>query len=217
VKLLDLSQPVYDGCPNCPVHPLVSAKVTAQHPADGWHMEQLSLTSHTGSHIDAPLHKVEDGRTIDSFPLETFTGKAVVADLRDAVADQAIDSSLLQSRLPDLAEDYIVLLATGWGQKRAPSDEWHYHSPYLAPDGAEWLVQRKARAVGIDHYSIAGSRDPDNSRTHEILLRAGLWIVEELLLPNALFGLPQPFEFWALPINFKGFSGSFCRPVIVIP
>jgi kynurenine formamidase len=180
-------------------------------------MEQLSLASHTGSHIDAPLHKIACGKSISDFPIESFVVRAVIADLRDSAPDLAIDADLLASRISGSPEDAIVLLATGWGDRRAASDEWHFHSPYLAPSGAEWIVQHKARAVGIDHYSIGGSRDPENSRTHEILLGAGLWVLEDLRFPDEAFGASLPMQLWALPINFAGFSGAFCRPVLVIP
>ncbi len=208
---------MFDGCPNCPVHPRVSAKLTTRHESDGWHMEHLSLASHTGSHIDAPLHKIAGGKSISDFPLESFVTKALIADLRDAAPDQRIGADLLASRVEGSPEDAIVLLATGWGNRRAANDEWHFHSPYLAPSGAEWIVQNKARAVGIDHYSIGGSRDPDNSRTHEILLGAGLWILEDLHFPDEVFAAQQPLQLWALPINLRGFSGAFCRPVLVLP
>jgi kynurenine formamidase len=199
------------------VHPRVTTEITARHESDGWQMEQLSLASHTGSHIDAPLHKIAGGKSISDFPIESFVGRAVIADLRDSAPDFAINGNLLASRILGSPEEAIVLLATGWGKRRAANDEWHFHSPYLAPDGAEWIVQNKARAVGIDHYSIGCSRDPDNSRTHEILLGAGLWVLEDLHFPDEIFAARQPLQLWALPINFAGFSGAFCRPVIALP
>lgn len=215
MRLIDLSQPVTDGGPNCPVHPPVSAKVVATHAKDNWHMEVITLATHTGSHLDAPLHKIAGGKSIDQIPLESFAGEAVLADLRDSSPERAIGADLLASRLSGELADRIILLATGWGDRRAATGEWHYHSPYLAPDGAQWLVDRKVRAVGIDHYSIGGSRDPDNTRTHEILLGSGLWVVEDLRFPSEVFTLGGRFAFQALPINFPGHSGAFCRPVIL--
>ncbi len=218
MKLIDLSQPLYHDCPNCPAHPPVKSEIIADHPKDGWRVELLTLASHTGSHVDAPYHKLAGGANLDQIPLEKFAGPAVLADFRDARPDQPLTSTILSQRLRDRPlEDHIVLLATGWGNKRAKSDEWLYHPPYLSPDGAEWFVEQKIRAVGIDHYSIAGSRDPMNSLTHEVLLKAGVWIVEELFFPEEVFALPQPFQFWSLPINLKGHTGAFCRPVIVLP
>lgn len=216
MKLIDLSQPLFDNCPNCPVHPPVRSQVIADHPQDGWRMELLTLASHTGSHVDAPVHKLAGAPDLDRLPLESFAGKAVIGDLRDAKVDQPLTSSMLSRKLRVELADRIVLLATGWGDKRSKSEEWLYHSPYVSPDGAEWLVEQKIRAVGIDHYSIGGARAEQNSRTHEILLQAGIWIVEELFFPPEAFSLPQPVQFWCLPINLRGHSGAFCRPVIAV-
>ena len=216
MRLIDLSQPLYHDAPNCPVHPPVKSEIIADHPKDGWRVELLTLASHTGSHVDAPFHKLADGANLDQIPLERFTGQAVIADFRGVAPDELLTANKLASKLSLPLADRIVLLATGWGNKRARTDEWLHHPPCLSPDGAEWLVAQKIRAVGIDHYSIAGLRDPLNSQTHTILLKAGLWIVEELSFPVEIFKIPQPFEFMSLPINFRGFTGAFCRPVAVI-
>ncbi len=216
MKLIDLSQPIYDGAPNCPAHPPVKSEIIADHPKHGWRVELLTMSSHTGSHVDAPYHKLAGGASLDEIPLERFTGLAVIADFRDAQADQPLTASLLSGRLALPLVDRIVLLATHWGRKRAKTDEWLHHPPYLSPEGAQWLVEQKIRAVGIDHYSIAGARDPMNSLSHSILLAANLWIVEELSFPDEVFALPQPFEFMSLPINLKGHTGAYCRPVAIL-
>ena len=216
MKLIDLSQPLFADCPNCPGDPRVESRLILTHERDGWHLEKLSLASHTASHVDAPLHKIPGGKAIDEIPLDRFVGEALIADLRDCGELAPIDGKLLSSRLSHEIGGRIVLLATGWGQKRSADEQWLRRSPYLAPDGAQWLVERGARAVGIDHYSIGGSRDPDNSQTHEILLGAGLWVVEDLRFGTQVFGLAQPVEFWCLPLNLKGHSGAPCRPVIVV-
>ncbi|HXG49208.1 MAG TPA: cyclase family protein [Methylomirabilota bacterium] len=218
MRLIDLSQPLYDGAPNCPAHPPVRAEIIADHPKHGWRVELLTLASHTGSHVDAPSHKLADGPNLDQMPLETFVGEAIIADLRGAHPDQPFTSTTLSRvlRHAPVIEDKIILIATGWGDKRAQTDEWLRHSPYLSPDAAEWCVEQKVRAVGIDHYSIGGCREPQNSMTHEILLKAGIWIVEDLRYPPDVFALPQPLKFWSLPVHFRGFTGSFCRPVVVV-
>ena len=145
--------------------------------------------------------------------LEGFVGPARIADLRQIPADTAIGPALLAPKLEGVTQGDIVLLATGWGDKRTKSEEWLRHSPFLAPEGARWLLEQRVRGVGIDHYSIGGS-GPLNAETHTLLLGAGLWVVEELKFPAELFSLPQPLKFWALPMNWPGCSGAFCRPVI---
>jgi kynurenine formamidase len=166
--------------------------------------------------VDAPLHKVAGGASLDDIPLELFAGPARIADLRGIRPSSPISAEMLRAKLPGELADQIVLLATGWGDKRAKTDEWLYRSPYLDPDGATWLVERKVRGVGIDHYSIGGIKDPVNPRTHTVLLEAGVWIVEELRFPPEAFAVPAPFTFMALPVNLQGHTGAFCRPVILL-
>lgn len=215
MRLIDLSQPLFDHAPNCPVHPPVSFRRTADHPADGWRMEEIAMATHTGSHLDAPLHKIAGGKSISDLPLETFVGPAHIVDLRGLAADAPITGAMLAAKLPGTIAGEIVLLATGWGDRRAKTDEWLYRSPFVDPSGARWLVERGVRGVGIDHYSIGGS-GALNAETHTILLGSGLWVVEELKFPEEVFALPAPLKFWALPLNWPGCSGAFCRPVVEV-
>ena len=217
MRLIDLSQPIFHECPNCPVHPAVKVEYGATHAkGDGWQLELLSLASHTGSHVDAPLHKIAGGASLDEVPLQRFVGPAVIADLRGITPSTPITGEMLAAKLKHPLRDMIVLLNTGWGERRERNELWHKKSPYLSPQGAQWLVSQKINGVGIDHYSIGGSSDPDNSRTHEILLGAGVWVVEELRFTAEAMAAKQPAKFWALPINMRGFSGTFCRPVLEV-
>lgn len=216
MKLIDLSQPIFDGCPNCPADPPVQSRLICDPRKDGWRVEQLRLTAHTGSHLDAPSHKVPDGAHIDQLPLDRFVGQAVVADLRDCRAGMPFTSTWLARKLRTELKDRIVLLITGWGAKRAKSEEWLHGAPYVSPDGAEWLVEQELRGVAIDAWSIGGECEPQNSLTHEAILSAGIWILEDIRFPDELWSAPQPFEFWCLPINLREHSGAFCRPVAVL-
>jgi arylformamidase len=213
MRLIDLSQPLFDDAPNCPVHPPVSFRRTVDHPEHGWRLEEVTMATHTGSHVDAPLHKIAGGRSISELPLEAFVGAARIADLRGLPDDTPITAAMLVPKLKGVTQRDIVLLATGWGEKRAKTDEWLQRSPFLHPDGARWLVERGVRGVGIDHFSIGGM-GPLNAETHTLLLEAGIWVVEDLRFPAEVFSLRQPLKFWTLPMNWPGCSGAFCRPVI---
>ena len=117
MKLIDLSQPIFADCPNCPADPPVQSRLICDPKKDGWRVEQLTLTSHTGSHIDAPSHKIPKGAHLDKLPLDSFVGKAVLADLRDCRPGMPFTSTWLSRKLRTELEDRIVLLATGWGAK----------------------------------------------------------------------------------------------------
>jgi kynurenine formamidase len=210
MRIIDMSQPLFDGCPNCPEHPPVKSEIVVDHADGGWRLEKLTCANHTASHVDAPLHKIAGGKSLDDIPLNRWVGPAHLIDLRPCRPDQRFGPDDLAPRLSGDLRDRIVLLCTGWGERRARSDEWLNHAPMLGPDGARWLVERGVRGVGIDYYSIG------DATVHEILLGGGAWIVEELSFPDELWRLPQPVEFWSLPINFKGHTGAFCRPVAVV-
>jgi arylformamidase len=218
-RLIDLSQPVFDDCPRCPADPPIRSAVSSDHPKDGWRVESLSLTPHTGSHVDAPLHRLAGGPAIDDFPVDRFVGQVHILDYRDSRPRRPFTSSMLSRSLREwpCLRDKIILFATGWGEKRAKTAEWEQMSPFLSPDGAAWLVGQDIRGVGIDHFSIGGAVEPSNTLTHQRLLQANVWIVEDLRFPPEAYGLPQPITFWCLPIHLKGHSGAFCRPVLVVP
>lgn len=220
LKLIDLSQPVYPDCPSGPTDPPVQSRLVVAHEKEGWQVEQLTLTTHTGSHLEAPLHKIAGAPAIDDFPLERYMGSALVVDLRDCRAGQPFTSSMLSRKLrheTDLG-DLIILLATGWGLKRGQAKGGDAEpAAFLAPDGADWLLEQEVRGVGMDVLSIGGFREPSNSLTHQKLLEANIWILEDLRFPEEVFNLPQPVQFWALPMNLRKTSGAFCRPVIAVP
>jgi len=216
VKIVDLSQPIFDGGPNCPAHPGVKSEVTSSHETANWCWETLTLASHTGSHLDAPLHKIPGGKPIDALPLESFTGLAYIANLRPIQPRGWITPELLIAALPDpLPADSIVLMSTGWGDIRERSDIWLYGSPRLHPDSAFWLAEQQIRGLGVDHWGIGGWDKENDALVHTMLLSHGIWIVEELNLSVNICDLPQPVNFMALPINLKGHSGAWCRPVIL--
>ena len=217
MRLIDLSQPISDAGPNCPAHPPIRSENTSDHVRGEWHWETLTLASHTGSHLDAPLHKIAGGAAIDALPLESFVGPAYIADLRPLEPCAPITPKRLSAALPsDLPPDSIVLMATGWGDIRERSDIWLYQSPKLTPLAAQWLADRRIRGLGIDHWGIGGWDAANDAAVHTILLSRGIWIVEELRFPPDVYALPRPQTFMALPINLQGHSGAWCRPVFLI-
>lgn len=217
MRLIDLSQPIQPDGPNCPAHPPIRYNLKLQHPKDRWQLEVFSFAAHTGSHIDAPLHRLAGAASIDALPLEHFLGPAYIANLRPLQPQELISPEKIAAALPHpLPPSSIVLMATGWGDIRGRNERWLYQSPKLTPAAAEWLVAQKIRGLGIDHWGIGGW-DPENDEAvHAILLGAGVWILEELRLPPEICSLPMPQTLLALPIHLEGASGAWCRPVLLV-
>ncbi|MCC5022384.1 MAG: cyclase family protein [Candidatus Synoicihabitans palmerolidicus] len=219
MRLIDVSQTLEHNSPGAPFYPRPRFKLPRNKAAtEGWNAEMLTLPSHCGTHLDMPNHKLAQWKSSSEFPLEVFVGSAHVLYFRDAAPRTQITASMLKEKLPNLARNRIVLIATGWAQKRGHNDVWYYDVPYLTPDAAGFLADHHITGVGIDHWTIGGSEDPLMSLTHTILMAGNCWIVENLKFGLDAFDLPQPVEFWALPIKLsKQVSGCFCRAVIRIP
>jgi len=180
MRLIDLSQPLYDNAPRLPGarrRCRFAARQTVPRMAGGWRRSPwrpapaVTLMRRCREIAGGKDHL----RSARRRRLSARRGSSTFAGLPRRLR------SLLRcspAKLPGPIAGEIVLLATsGWGERRAKTDKWLYRSPFVDPSGARWLVERGVRGVGIDHYSIGGS-GALNAETHTILLGSGLWVVE---------------------------------------
>jgi arylformamidase len=182
----------------------VVVEKTATH-AGGDHSEvtRLSMSAHTGTHMDAPLHFLAEGAPIGAFPLDLGVGSARV--LRIEASAQAIGPEHLGPA--DLAGVERLLLKT------RNSDRLGYDQPFgedyahLTSEAAERIAESGVRLVGIDYLSI-GAPGEDGERAHRTLLGAGLWIVEGLALERVE---PGWYEMMCLPLSIQDADGAPAR------
>ena len=213
-RVIDISQPLYDHCPGNPVFPAAEVLQEMQEEDVGWNAERLNFFTHIGTHIDSPRHRWKRGAPVDTMPADALIGPATAIDLFDKSADEGIIAADLEPYEGSLEK--IVLLCTGWGAKRSNTDEYLYHSPWLSAEGARWLVERGVTGVGIDHFSIGGA-NPDNvTAPHDILFEAGVWILEDLLLPREILKM-QNLHVIALGVLLREGSGAPARALAVEP
>ena len=207
-RIIDITQPLFHNCPGNPAFPPMEV-LHEMHAEDcGWNTERLNFFTHVGTHMDSPWHRKNGCRTIDTMPPDTFIGPGTAVDLYDKKPDEGIMVSDLEAYADDLKP--IVLLCTGWGEKRSNSDEYLYHSPWLSPEGAAWLIEHGVRGVGIDHFSIGGASPDHVAEPHAVLFDAGVWILEDLILPTEVLSL-RDLQVMALPLLLQGGSGSPAR------
>jgi kynurenine formamidase len=180
----------------------------------GVNKEIVEITTHTGTHVDAPFHFFEDGRTIDEVPLESYVGPAVVLDLREKEAGSAIERQDLERSAGELAAGDIALLNTGGGYRRANTKAFLTEYVYLSGGGAQYLIDRGVKGVGIDAVSMGGYNDPNKSDPpHRILLGSGAFIVEELYFPEEVMDGRKRL-FVAAPVKLRGCSGAWTRAAL---
>jgi kynurenine formamidase len=212
-QIIDLSQPLYHNCPSITFHSPPEIRLLQNAAENGWTLEEIKMTTHQGTHMDAPYHLDGYTQTIDQIPIDQMIGRGVFVDLRDHPAGSPIKIRDLESYSSQIIPGSIVLLVTGWGRKRFWTSEWLFNSVWLASDASEWLAQRQVRGVGIDHVSIGGM-GTENEETHRKLLKSGIWIIEDMYYPDSVFEHKEWFIF-AFPLPLQGTSGSPCRVIAI--
>ena len=171
---------------------------------EGANESKLDIYVHTGSHVDAPYHVLQDGKTIEKISLDKFMGKAVVLDFTK-VKDSITKNHLKNSKLK-IQKNEIVLLKT----KNKLEKSFNPNFTYLGKTGAEYLASKKVKAVGIDNLGI--ERSQPNHETHKILLSKGIVIFEGLDLSNVKEG---KYFFHGLPLKIRKGDASPVRAVLV--
>jgi arylformamidase len=207
VKLIDVTVPIDDAMTVYRGNPPVRIRPAMTLARDGVNVSAVCLGSHTGTHVDAPSHFIKGGKGIDRVDLSRFVGPTWVADLRRVKGGiSAID--LAKARIPRGSRR--VLLRTSNSVLWHPARAFRTDFVYLAPDGADWLVERGVQLVGIDYLSIEGygvRRAP----THKRLLGAGVPILEGL----DLFKIrPGRWQMAAFPLRIENGDAGLTRAVL---
>ncbi len=174
---------------------------------DGARESALWLTSHSGTHVDAPAHMLKEGKTIDRLALESFSGHCVVLDL--TMAAENITRELLQEHADLIKEGDIVLCKTV-NSYLEPTAPFNPHFVYIESTGAEYLVEKKVKAVGIDYLGI--ERNQPDHLTHHELMSNGVVIIEGMRLAHVR---PGRYILICLPLNVIGLDGAPARAVLL--
>jgi arylformamidase len=203
--LIDITVPIrdrmvtYEGDPSVSVRQRLS--IAGGDPAN---VSQLTLGSHTGTHIDAPVHFLEGAPTLDEVPLAVLVGPAAVVETE---TPDRIDAGDCERLVPAGAERVIFKTRNSvlWSRSDFARD-------YVALDvtAARWLVDRGVRLVGIDYLSIEAFGAAGHP-VHKTLLGAGVVVLEGLNLSAARSGR---YELICLPLRLAGGDGAPCRALL---
>lgn len=208
MKIHDLTVTIRNGMPVWPGHPAVELE-RINDMASGAHsnVSRLSLAVHTGTHVDAPVHFLVDGSGVESLSLDVLVGPALVIELPDSVS--VVTAEQLQAaKIPMGIKRILLKTRNSAGWKTATEFNTAYVG--LAADGAEYLVERGIRLVGMDYLSIAPYKQ--SRPTHETLLNAGVVILEGLDLSGIA---PGHYTLVCLPMKLGGSDGAPARVVLL--
>jgi arylformamidase len=188
--------PIYDGNPGVSIE--LAQSLERGDPAN---VSRLELGAHTGTHVDAPRHFIADGAGADELPLEPFVGPCVVADATASAG--AIDAALIASLdLPSGSER--VLLKTP-NSRLWERDSFTRDFARLNGSGANALIERGVRLVGIDYLSVG------DAEAHLALLGNGVCVVEGLDLRAVE---PGRYYVACLPLKISGCDGAPARALL---
>jgi arylformamidase len=189
MKIIDLSVPIDEDMPVYPGDPATKIEPAGVLAKDGYNDHYVSVGTHVGTHIDAPLHMIENGKNLDQMPIDQFVGRGVYVK----VDDRKFDLSKVQSA--GIRANDIVLFHTGF------SDIYHqpeyFDHPVIPGEIAQYLVDKKVKMVGVD----MASPDEEPFKIHKILLGSGILIIENLTNLAELAG--KEFTVYALPIKLQ--------------
>ena len=168
-------------------------------------LSQISTTAHVGTHMDAPRHYLPGAAGMETMPIAAAVGPARVIEIADPEVIRA--SELEPYRL---AKGERVLFKTRNSERCWKTDHFQKKYIYIEPQTAHYLAERGVQTVGVDYLSVGGF-ESGGPETHRILLQAGIWIIEGLVLQNVE---PGEYELVCLPLKIIGGDGAPARAVL---
>ena len=208
MRTYDITLTITPDLPTWPGDPGIEIKrVEKIEDGSNANVTRLDMGVHTGTHVDAPYHFLQDGVTVDQLNLSLLTGRAYVLHLPDV--DEITAAVLEEAQIPPRTRRVLF--------KTRNSDLWaegetEFQTDFvgLSEDGAEYLVRRGVKLVGMDYLSIAPFKK--SRPTHERLLEAGVVVVEGLNLTEVEQGR---YTIYCLPLKIANSDGAPARAILI--
>ncbi len=194
--------PIWPGDP-----PYIRERIHKLENGDNTNTSRLEMGVHTGTHVDAPYHFLPDGKGADQLSLKILTGRVYVLHLPDV---KLITAEVLKKvEIPPRTRR--ILIKTNNSEFWAKNvSAFQKDFAALTADGADYLVQRGVRLIGVDYLSVAPYKE--SKATHEILLKAGVIIIEGLNLYDVDQGR---YMLYCLPLKLQGSDGAPARTILI--
>jgi kynurenine formamidase len=208
-QLIDLSHTIehglitYKGLPAPIICDFLSREQSRQHYAPGTEFQigKIEMVANTGTYLDSPFHRYEDGKDLSQLELTSLADLDVVVVRAKGEEQRVIDKSAFDGLE---MRGKAILIHTGW-DAHWRTDQYFEGHPFLTRAAAQFLADEGTVLVGIDSYNIDDTADLSRP-AHSILLGAGIPIVEHMC---KLDQLPDTgFKFFAVPVKVKG-MGTF--------
>lgn len=203
---IDVSVALRGGMVHWPGNPPVRIeRMLDMERGDTANVSTISLGSHTGTHMDAPLHFVRGGDGMDRMPLDATIGRARVIEIRDPVS---VKPGEIEPH--GIGSGERVLFKTQNSARSWWNEDFIEDFVYVSQEAARYLADIEVRTVGVDYLSVGGFHR-DGVETHEALLGAGIWVIEGLDLSKVK---PGEYELICLPLKVQDGDGAPARAIL---
>tara|TARA_B110000014_G_scaffold63573_1_gene43202 strand:+ start:387 stop:1034 length:648 start_codon:yes stop_codon:yes gene_type:complete len=214
MKIIDLTLTISENIPTFPGSPNPNFINWENIQKNGYNLELLFLSTHTGTHIDAPYHFLEKGQKIHQIVTKRLVTEAILIKIRKD-SDQSItktDIERFEKKYGEIDNGSTVIFHTGW-QKNLQKKSYFMKNPGLATSAAKYLATKKINLVGIDSPSIDLGKDGKFS-VHHVLAKNGILIVENLANLEKIHS--QNFHLIVAPLKLKNATGSPVRALALV-
>ena len=214
MKIIDLTLAVSDKIPTFPGSPQPSFIPWENVKEDGYNLELLFLSTHTGTHMDAPYHFLEKGAKIHEISLKKLVSEAVLikSKKKEGESITKTDIQKFEKKHGKIASFSSVIFYTGW-QRNLQKKYYFTKNPGLSVSAANYLASKKINLVGIDSPSIDLGKDSKFS-VHQIFAKKGMLIVENLANLEKIKS--SKFHLVVLPLKLKNATGSPVRAIAFV-
>jgi len=214
MKIIDLTLTVSDETPTFPGSPQPSFIPWENVKEDGYNLELLFLSTHTGTHMDAPYHFLEKGAKIHEISLKKLVSETVLIKSKKKGGESITKTDIqkFEKKYGKITSFSSVIFYTGW-QRNLQKKYYFTKNPGLSVSAAKYLASKKINLVGIDSPSIDLGKDSKFS-VHQIFAKKGILIVENLA---NLEKIKSPkFHLVVLPLKLKNATGSPVRAIAFV-
>ena len=210
MKVIDLTMRIKPSMRVFPGSPKPSFISWSRFDIHGYNSELMFMSTHTGTHVDAPSHFASNMPSIDKIQAKRFVSNAVLLKLPKK-ANQLIEQEDITKGV-ELNRGDTILFMTGW-ETHVRSNSYMSDNPGLSADAAKYLVSKNVNAVAIDGPSIDAGFD-SKFTAHNILLPVGVLAIENLCNVG---GIPKDrFTLVTSPLKLAGATGSPARVLALI-
>jgi arylformamidase len=209
LKIVDISVSISAGLPVWPGDPQIEIeRYRLISDGNNSNDSRIACSVHSGTHVDAPAHFIENGASVEQLPLEILMGPVTVVELVEA---EIITPELLEAQALAPQTRRLLIKTKNSALWADPGHQFNPDFVALNSESARWIVNKGIDLVGIDYLSIQMFKDAE-APTHRTLLEAGIVIVEGLDLRKVARG---DYQLFCLPIKLAGCEGAPARAVLI--